>query len=267
MVKLHPQIVVLIGFLALTLCACSQAAEIPQCPITPTAPQIHSPTTTPSARSILSFTPTRTVTPTSRPPTQTLTPTPLLPGDPPGCLEPPSEYERVTVNGWTINQRTFQMLQHAAMLYDGKIDITGNAITQGSYNDNGPASFGTHLGGGVVDISVIQLPEYVVLYDQIDPLIVALRTAGFAAWLRDVDEAYPGTGIHIHAVAIGDRELSYPAKQQLTGKSGYFGGFDGLPTSGAPGFDRHGGPIICSWMRAAGYLNLRQNVPTPSTDQ
>ena len=169
----------------------------------------------------------------------------------------------MTVNGWTINQRTFNMLEHAARLYDGQIDITGNAITQGSYNDNGPASFGTHLGGGVVDISVIQLPEYLILYDEIEPLIAALRSAGFAAWLREADEVYPGTGIHIHAVAIGDQELSYPAQQQLTGKSGYFRGFDGLPTSGTPGPDRHSGPIICSWMLAAGYTDLRQTTPTP----
>jgi hypothetical protein len=170
----------------------------------------------------------------------------------------------VKINGWTINGRTYQMLEHAALLYQGKIDITGDTITQGSYNDNGPASFGTHLGGGAVDISVIQLPEYVVLRDEIEPLIAALRVAGFAAWLREADEVYPGTGIHIHAIAIGDEELSYPAQQQLTGKSGYFRGFDGLPTSGTPGLDRHGGPIICDWMLAAGYSDLRLSTPSPA---
>jgi hypothetical protein len=163
-----------------------------------------------------------------------------------------------------INQRTYAMLQHAAELYGGEIDITGKAITQGSYSDNGPASFGTHLGGGVVDISVIRLPDYTILYDEIEPLIRALRVAGFAAWLRDPDEAYPGTPIHIHAVAIGDEELSYAAQQQLTGKSGYFRGFNGLPTEGDPVPDRHGDPVICQWMLDLGYADLRVATATPA---
>ena len=69
-------------------------------------------------------------------------------------------------------------------------------------------SFGTHLGGGAVDLSVIQHPEWVVLWDEVDPLIRALRVSGFAAWLRDYGEIYPDSPIHIHAIAIGDAELS-----------------------------------------------------------
>ena len=250
--------------LALILSACSQAVTITKEPSKSPAPDFHTSTTTPNPRAISSPTQTISPTPTHLPTVETLSPTPTLSTEPAGCLEPVSEYDRVTVNNWMINQRTFQMLQHTAQLYNGKIDITGDAITQGSYNDNGPASFGTHVGGGVVDISVIQLPEYLILYDEIEPLIAALRAAGFAAWLREVDEVYPGTGIHIHAVAVGDKELSYPAQQQLTGKSGYFRGFDGLPTSGTPGPDRHGGPIICNWMLTTGYIDLRQSTLTPA---
>jgi hypothetical protein len=256
-------------FLTLTASACGQIKKTSQGPAITTEPEIVSiaVSTSTSPRPTNHIVATQTSTLTQLATVVGASQTPLPEADPAGCRPPISEYGRLSVNGWTINQRTFNMLEHAALLYDGKIDITGSAITQGSYNDNGPASFGTHLGGGAVDISVIQLPEYVVLYNEIEPLIAALRTAGFAAWLREVDEAYPGTGIHIHAIAVGDKELSYPAQQQLTGKSGYLRGFDGLPTSGVPGLDRHGGPILCSWMLDEGYSDLRPMTPTPNTHQ
>jgi hypothetical protein len=159
------------------------------------------------------------------------------------------------VNGWTINARTYAMLQHAAEIYDGPIDITDRAITQGSYHDNGELSFGTHLGGGAVDLSVIKHPEWVVLWDEVEPLIRALRASGFAAWLRDYGEIYPDSPVHIHAIAIGDAELSPAAVEQLTGPSSYFRGFTGLPNKQEP--DRHGGPVLCQWMIEMGYGDLR----------
>jgi len=44
---------------------------------------------------------------------------------------------------------------------------------------------------------------------------------------------------HIHAIAIGDQELSAAANEQLVGESGYFRGYDGLPvpTGGSPKTD------------------------------
>lgn len=84
-----------------------------------------------------------------------------------------------------FNSRTVAMLENVQSLFAGEIDITGKSITQGSYHDNGAASFGTHLGGGAVDLSVMRPGTYEVLYDQIEPLIFALRVSGFAAWLRD----------------------------------------------------------------------------------
>jgi hypothetical protein len=159
------------------------------------------------------------------------------------------------VNGWTLNVRTYAMLQHAAQLYGGPIDITGKAITQGSYHDNGELSFGTHLGGGAVDLSVIQLPEWVVLWDEVDPLIRALRASGFAAWLRNYGEVYPGSPVHIHAIAIGDAELSQAAVEQLTGPNGYFRSLTGLPNKQEP--NRHGGPVLCQWMIDMGYEEMR----------
>jgi hypothetical protein len=179
--------------------------------------------------------------------------------DPEGCQKPPDDYARVAVNGWILDQRTYAMLKHAAQLYGGEIEITGSAITQGSYHDNGAASFGTHLGGGAVDLSVMRKGTFTILHDQIEPLIHALRVAGFAAWLRDFNELYPGSPIHIHAIAIGDRELSDPARKQLVGPFGYFRGFTGVPIpSGVPAPDRHDDPILCQWMRDLGYTDLSQ---------
>jgi hypothetical protein len=209
------------------------------------------------------FSPTflSTATQTPIPPTftATLTPTITSTPEPAGCQKPPEDYMRLEVNGWTINQRTFAMLTHARELYGGELEINGYAITQGSYHDNGAASFGTHLGGGAVDLSVLRRGTFTVLWDDVEPLIHALRVAGFAAWLREYGELYPDSPIHIHAIAIGDQELSVPAQDQLTGEAGYFRGFSGLPVDlyGPPNLDRYGGPILCQWMIDLGYRDLR----------
>ena len=204
-----------------------------------------------------------TLTQTPVPPTATLTPTitPTLTSTPEpwGCLRPPDEYGRVEVNSWTLNRRTMEMLEYAQELYGGEIELAGYAITQGSYHDNGAASFGTHLGGGAVDLSVLRRDTYTVLWDDIEPVLRALRAAGFAAWLREYGELYTDSPIHIHAIAIGDRELSDAAQAQLTGPAGYFRGFDGLPieAGSSPTLDRYGGPILCQWMMDLGYQDLR----------
>jgi len=181
------------------------------------------------------------------------------------CKKPFEDYSRIEINGYQLNQRTFEILQTAQSLYGGIIDITGNAITQGSYTSAVEASFGTHAGGGVVDLSVMAPGTYTILYEDIDPLIKALRSAGFAAWYRDLDELYDGSPAHIHAVAIGDRELSLSAREQLAGPFGYFWGYNGLPTRDKkPIRDPHGGPIICDWMLEKGYPN---KTATPSPDE
>jgi hypothetical protein len=151
------------------------------------------------------------------------------------------------------------MLTHAQELYGGELELAGNAITQGSYTDSVSASFGTHAGGGAVDLSVLRKGTYTVLWDDIDLLLRALRLAGFAAWLREYGELHPDSPIHIHAIAIGDRELSPAAQEQLTGEAGYFRGYSGLPVAmyGTPTSDRYGGPILCQWMIDLGYRDLR----------
>src|SRR5215216_3449626 len=210
---------------------------------------------------------TSTATQTPIPPTSTATQTPTLTAipsltstpEPPGCQKPPDDYTRLESNGQTINQRTLAMMTHAQELYGGKLEVTGYAITQGSYTDAVGASFGTHSGGGAVDLSVIDRGTYTVLWDDLEPLIHALRVAGFAAWVRDYGELYADSPIHIHAIAIGDRELSQAAQDQLTGPAGYFRGYSGLPVDlyGPPALDRYGGPILCQWMIDLSYHDLR----------
>ncbi len=217
-----------------------------------TAPPVLLSPTLASTQTPLPSTATQTPTATPIPsPTSTLEPT--------GCLKPPDNYTRLEINGWTINQRTYAMLTHAQELYGGEIELNGYAITQGSYHDNGAASFGTHLGGGAVDLSVLRRGTYTVLWDDVEPLIHALRAVGFAAWLREYGELYADSPIHIHAIAIGDQELSEAAQAQLTGEAGYFRGFSGLPVDlyGAAKPDRYGGPILCQWMIDLGYHDLR----------
>lgn len=207
----------------------------------------HTQTVSPLASATIS--PTATDQPS---PTPTVTATP----EPAGCWKPPEDYTRVKIDnasGSVLNQRTLAMLQHAAQIYHGEIEISGYAITQGSYTSAEPASFGTHDGGGAVDLSVMRKGTFTVLWDDIEPLIHALRVSGFAAWLRTYGELYPDSPYHIHAIAIGDRDLSPAAKEQLTGKFGYFRGYTGVPVVGPPKPDRHGGPILCQWMLDLGY--------------
>ena len=155
------------------------------------------------------------------------------------------------------------MLAYTATLYNGPIDLTDAAITQGSYTTAEPASFGTHAGGGAVDLSVMAPGTYEILYEEIDPVIRALRLAGFAAWFRDFNALYEGSPAHIHAIAIGDRELSLAAREQLAGPHGYFWGYNGLPVDGIPpAWDPHGGPVICLWMLDMGYPN-KTATPAP----
>lgn len=97
--------------------------------------------------------------------------------------------------GKRVNDRTRQMLAAA----DAKVAFAIR-LSQGSYNPGGvSASAGTHDGGGVVDISVSGLTS-----TQRWQLVKALRTVGFAAWLRTPAQ---GFSYHVHAVAIADPDI------------------------------------------------------------
>ncbi len=251
---------VAIGWLlpAALLIACSPATGVPLTVTPPSVRPAVTATRSPSAAPSASPSPQPSETPVPLTPTPSLTSSITPTQEPLGCKRPSDDYALVKVNGWTLNQRTYAMLEYAAELYGGELEITGYAITQGSFHDNGAASFGTHLGGGAVDLSVMRTGTWTVLYDDIDPLVQALRLAGFAAWFRDFDELYPGSAVHIHAIAVGDEQLSQAASDQLTGPYGYFRGFSGVPQdNGIPVADRHAGPVICQWMRDLGYEDLR----------
>ncbi|MCL4250951.1 MAG: SH3 domain-containing protein [Anaerolineae bacterium] len=178
------------------------------------------------------------------------------PDDPPGCRRPPEDY-RLFDFGWaTLNLRTLALLDQAQAIYSaggGSVRFR-EALVQGSYNAGEvSASFGTHDGGGAVDLSVRSRVNFSVLYDEIMPMLRALRTAGFAAWLRDTDQLYDGSPIHIHAIAIGDADLSEAARAQIDGQYGYFRGFNGLPPDwGGPAPDDVS-MVVCSWMRELGF--------------
>ncbi len=201
--------------------------------------------------------PTLVPSPTMAPASPSPTATPFV--ELTGCQQPPDTYTRMIVNGAKLDYRTVWMLRHAQNLYRGAIDSAGWVITQGSYNPGGvAASFGTHDGGGAVDLSVINPRNGQVLRDELPDAIRALRITGFAAWVREPSELYSGSPIHIHAIAIGDAELSQAAQDQLTGTFGYFRGYNGLPQkNNMPIPDRHGGPILCQWMIDMGYRDLR----------
>jgi hypothetical protein len=149
------------------------------------------------------------------------------------------------------------MLEQAQALYDGPGDLL--RVTQGSYSTGEAISFGTHAGGGAVDLSIRNPANPAeILWDETDGMVLALRRAGFAAWYRAPGDLGPGSPAHIHAIAIGDQELAPAAVEQLTGPGGYFRGLDGLPTEyGGPHTDPHSGPIICPWMIKMGYRDLR----------
>ena len=241
-------LMILIFTLWLSTSGCGQHTEIPVSTATP-PPTSAVPAAT---KTEVTTTPTSSSTPTLITPSATPTITPTNEAD--GCKQPSDNYDRISINGRVLNKRTFEMLEYAASLYAGVIDITGQAITQGSYTSAVDASFGTHAGGGAVDLSVMYPGTYTIHEEDIEPLIHALRLAGFAAWYRDFDQLYDGSPVHIHAIAIGDQELSFAASQQLTGPHGYFLGFNGLPAEGrSPAPDPHGGPTICEWMLELGY--------------
>lgn len=122
--------------------------------------------------------------------------------------------KRVIVDGVTLNRRTRNMLRVA----EQRLGFSPH-IYQGSYNGTVVRnSAGTHAGGGAVDLAADKRPNEVVRI---------LREVGFAAWHR-----LPSQGPwieHIHAIAIGDGELSPAARQQVRD---YRDGLNGLANEG-----------------------------------
>ena len=181
------------------------------------------------------------------------------------CQQPPDDYTIVEFDFARLNTRTVAMLDYATQVYHTLGGLLSfdfrDALVQGSYNPGVvEASFGTHDAGGAVDLSVRESGTWVILTDEIPLMLRALRIAGFAAWLRDTGELYPNSPIHIHAIAVGDAELSGAARAQIDGPFGYLRGYNGLPQeSDIPLPDTSGDMIVCPWMVELGFDDLRDS--------
>ena len=118
-----------------------------------------------------------------------------------------------------INRRTKAMLDEAVRILDRPL-----TIVQGSYAGGGAvASAGTHDGGGVIDLRTWDLPSKGLTVNEV---LTALRRVGFAAWYRTKTQGFDP---HIHAAAIGDRELHPQAAAQV---EQYRRGLNGLANQG-----------------------------------
>ncbi|MBC9820259.1 peptidoglycan-binding protein [Terrabacter sp. MAHUQ-38] len=127
----------------------------------------------------------------------------------------------VTEDGETIDERTRAMFRKAEQLSG-----TDMYITQG--RGSASESAGTHVGGGVIDIRVIDRPAMT------DERVRALRQVGFAAWFRDYS-----SGPHIHAVAINDPYIAYGSHYSLCQVYQYrFGGAGDSCSDSLAGADR-----------------------------
>jgi hypothetical protein len=118
----------------------------------------------------------------------------------------------------TLNERTIAMLTEAERLLGFQL-----TYTQGSYRPPTDYSGTSHTGGGAVDISLVGLSD-----KRKRRILRVLRDIGFAAWWRTTAE---GDWIeHIHALAIGDVEMSESAAWQV---GQYLQGYNGL-SAGVP---------------------------------
>ena len=127
--------------------------------------------------------------------------------------------------GKRVNRRTSLMLAAA----DSKLSWSLR-LTQGSYcvlerSGCAAASSGTHDGGGSIDVSARSMST-----SRQWRTVRALRSVGFAAWLRVPSQCGGCWGTHIHAVAIGDPDMwqkngRYTNRDQV---GDYFVGLNGL---------------------------------------
>ena len=100
-------------------------------------------------------------------------------------------------------------------------------ILQGSFSNDVAASGSTHAGGGVVDIAPTN--------GDWEGAVTALRKIGFAAWIRNVPgHGYAGSGEHIHAVLMGDEQLSDQAAIQVQSYLNNDNGLEGSAPDDGP---------------------------------
>jgi peptidoglycan hydrolase-like protein with peptidoglycan-binding domain len=152
----------------------------------------------------------------------------------PAFPEPKPDWRRLGFRGVTLNGRTIEMLKQAEAWAKRHGVPTGWAMYQGSFHSGTAASAGTHDGGGAIDFKTTAQGKSA---KQIRTMVEALRRAGFAAWHRAAPAWSPD---HIHAIAIGDRDLSSGARAQVRE---YFAGGDGLSGSARDPHSAIGRPI------------------------
>lgn len=120
-----------------------------------------------------------------------------------GSPAAPKPYDRTRVRG---GHQLDQLTHYALLTVEHRLGYSPLSLTvlQGSYNPGGvDVSGGTHDGGGAVDLTA----------QDWQAKVHALRAVGFAAWHRP---ELPGKwGEHVHAVLIGNRELSPAAQAQV----------------------------------------------------
>jgi hypothetical protein len=120
---------------------------------------------------------------------------------------------KTNLRGYTVDTRTAAMFLWA----EKRAGFTLH-VTQGSYNTGVGASAGTHDGGGALDLSVHGMTPA-----RINVVLKALKDAGFATWHRHaIAGVWPE---HIHAVAIGCKDLAPVAERQV---AAYLSGHDGM---------------------------------------
>lgn len=132
---------------------------------------------------------------------------------------------RVQWRNVTFDERTAAMLAEVDRIVGPGIPVNP---TQGSYSD-GPLSGDTHRGGGAVDLSVLHPRP--LSGAEIDEIVHAMRTVGFAAWYRTHPE-WSGDR-HIHGIAVDAPDLDPAAAAQVADLRR---GRNGLASHGA---DRH----------------------------
>ncbi len=146
--------------------------------------------------------------------------------------KPPDDYRRLAFRGHLANGRTIAMTTQAEAWAAARGVPKQWPLFQGSYHSGTGASGGTHDGGGALDVNTAgKSPR------QIRVMVEALRRAGFAAWHRPEPT---WADDHLHAIAIGDRDLSSSARSQVRE---YFAGGDGLVGSAPDPHSAIGRPI------------------------
>jgi len=140
----------------------------------------------------------------------------------PQGFEGKDPWEKVNIDGETVDNFTAAALE-AASNEAG----TDWRILQGSFSTDVAASGSTHSGGGVIDIAPTN--------GDWEGAVTALRKIGFAAWIRNVPgHGYAGSGEHIHAVLMGDEQLSDQAAIQVQSYLNNDNGLEGSTPDDGP---------------------------------